>query len=137
VSFQVSSYNMDSGWKVGEFLSEAATESEALAEAATRLGDGPFRHVAVEVQETPDVPEPPASSSLLATAVSPVQPELSKWVETAPVQPADTADVMQAESGGHADAAPPVMDEADDIASLLRTIEPTLLQRAISKLKGL
>lgn len=75
MSFLVHIYNQDSGWKIGELLSTAEHEAEAITEAAEHYGVTglqQFRYVAnaVEVEKQPE-PQPEIPSTTSVTEPSP------------------------------------------------------------------
>jgi hypothetical protein len=117
MSFLVHSYNIDSGWKVGEFLSKAASEAEAVAEATKNLGvEGltQFRHVVTELEDAAADTEEAVDKAAGEPAAAPA-PTLAP--EPAPhVEAADTA--------------------VDQLVNTLRNLEPGVLQRALAKVNS-
>lgn len=111
LSYRVTSYNIDSGWKVGEFLSHAATQAEAAAEAARNLGvEGltQFRHVVDELGD-----------------VEAEAPKVEAEVETAANTVAEVAPVIDPEA-----------EAVDKFVEKFKELDQSLLTKILAKLTG-
>lgn len=87
MTYQVSTFNSESGWSLGTFLSHAATEAEAIDEAAKRYGvEGltGFRHVATSINSFAEEAKPVIDAvQEVAPVVEVVAPETKPEVDAA------------------------------------------------------
>ena len=122
MSFVVESYNIDSGWLAGKLLTHAATETEALAEAAEKLGVTGltnFRHIATEVAET-------VTETAEAAVTTPAtEPDPASEPEKVPVTPEPVPPVVEAPH-----------DVVTEVTDLLKHIDKDTLLKAFSRLLG-